>query len=135
MKPLLSGMSVTVNGTSRTILVNDCGACDGDCSQFHQVSFHYLTEYYALLNTIAHSAGSSVTQAQLDAMCNVYTFLQSNIDSLWQNARNSNSGLFNCDWDAQYNPSLQNNINGLQGAENSAMSAFSLFASLPMTMV
>ena len=127
---LLNGMTVTVNGTSRVILNNDCGGCDGDCSQFHQVSFHYLTEYYSLLYSQAVSSGSSVTQSQTDALCNVYAFLQSNIDSLWQNARTASSGLYNCNWDSQFS----SGTNGLQGAQNSAMSAFALFASLPVKM-
>ena len=129
---LLAGQSVNVNGTQRTILNTDCGGgCDGDCSQFHQVSFHYLTEYYSLLYQQAQASGTSVTQAQLNSMCNVYTFLQANIDSLWINARSTSSGLYNCNWNTQFSTGT----NGLQGSMNSAMSAFALFASLPVTMV
>ena len=129
---LLNGKQVQVNGTTRTILNDDCGGgCDGDCSQFHQVAFHYLTEYYTLLYQRAQQSGTSVTQSQLDAMCNVYTFLQANIDSLWQNARNKASGLYNCNWGSAFSTGT----NGLQGSQNSAMSAFSLFASTPVMMV
>jgi hypothetical protein len=127
---LLNGQSVSINGVSKTILNNNCGGCDGDCSQFQQVAFQYLAEYYQLLYTNALSNPSSVTSAQLDSMCNIFNFLQNNIDSLWLNARNTTTGEFNCNWNSQFSTGT----NGLQGSMNSAMSAFSQFASLPIFM-
>jgi len=66
-------------------------------------------------------------QPQSD-LTNLYSFLKANIDSLWLNARNQNTGTFNCNWDAPFDG---NGKDGLQGAMNAAMSAFALFATLP----
>ena len=127
---LNNGRQVTINGTSATILANDCNGCDGDCSQFHQVGFHYLQEYYNLLLTLNLQSASTPTSTQLDAMCNLYTFLQHNVQSLWLNARDPSTGFFNCNWDAQFTTGT----NALQGSMNSAVSAFALFASTPILM-
>ena len=125
---LLRGTNVSVNGTSRTILTNDCGGdCDNDSSEFHQPGYQYLTEYYRLLVQIIK--GGKATPQLLDAHCELYDFLQANVDSLWLNARNPQKGTFNCNWDAPYKGRGKD---GLQGAMNAAMSAFSLFANLPV---
>jgi len=119
---LMIGQAVTVNGTKVTILADDSnGGCDADSSQFHQVGFQYLTEYYSLLLQLN----------QTDAACDLYTFLQNNIDSLWLNARNSNTGTFNCNWDIPFDKGTE----GIQGSENTALSALSLFAALPVPTV
>ena len=113
---LMQGQTVSINGTKKTIMRNDCDQCDGDSSQFHQVSFQYLTEYYRLL----HQLGQPVDE--------LYAFLQAHVDSLWINARNPQSGLFNCNWDAPFSKGVE----GIQGAMNGAVSAFSLFSTLPL---
>ena len=57
---LMRGINVTVNGTRRTILANDCnGGCDNDSSEFHQVGFQYMTEYYRLLVQLAMGGGGA----------------------------------------------------------------------------
>ena len=113
---LMQGQTVSINGTKKTIMRNDCGECDSDASQFHQVSFQYLTQYYRLL----HQLGEPVDE--------LYAFLQAHVDSLWINARDPQTGLFNCNWDAPFSKGVE----GAQGAMNSALSAFSLFTMLPL---
>jgi len=126
---LLKGMNATVNGTLVTILQDDCGGgCSDDGSQFHQVGFQYLTEYYRLLYVIAQQKDPHHPQAQTDA-CALYSFLQANIDSLWLNARDKIKGTFNCNWDRPFDGKGKD---GLQGSMNAAMSAFALFAALPI---
>jgi len=126
---LLDGMNVTVNGSMRAILQNDCGGgCSDDGSQFHQVGFQYLTEYYRLLYVIEVQNYQQYLQLQVNAAA-LYSFLQANIDSLWLNARDKSKGTFNCNWDRPFDGKGKD---GLQGSMNTALSAFSLFAALPL---
>lgn len=121
---LLNGQTLS-NGAK--ILNNDCGSCDGDCSQFHQVSMQYLMEYYNLL----YSNLNKSDQGQVDALCNVYNFVKNNVDALWNYARNTGTGSVNCQWNQGWSSS-QGGTDGLQGSMNSAMSAAAQFASLPI---
>jgi len=126
---LMKGQTVSINGTQRVIMINDCDGCSNDGSEFHQVSFQYLTEYYRLLFQLQQQQQLQRRFARVSAQLGeLYTFLQANIDSLWLNARSNDSGLFNCNWDAPFNKG----DDGLQGTMNTAMSAFSLFATLPL---
>jgi len=142
---LLDGEQVIVNGSTVTILANDCnGGCDNDSSQFHQVGFQYLTEYYRLIHQFQfqpelkseHFVHSEIDEElsiavervlALTPITDLYTFLKNNIDSLWNNARNATTGTFNCNWDAPFSKGRD----GLQGSMNTAVSALSLFAMLP----
>ena len=123
---LMHGLNVTVHGRTVSILTNDCaGGCDDDSSQFHQVGFQYLTEYYRLL----------LQTGSTDAACTLLQFLQDNMDSLWINARDGGEGgrgTFNCNWDSRWDGRGRD---GLQGSMNTAMSALSLFANLPVQTV
>ncbi|KAG9023492.1 hypothetical protein FRB95_013002 [Tulasnella sp. JGI-2019a] len=126
---LSSAQTVTVNGASVQILANNCGGCDGDCSQFHQVAMQYLMDYYNVLYNIANANKATTIQAQVDAACNLYEFLQHNVDALYNLARDTTKGSVNCNWNQLWNGQ---GTDGLQGSMNSAVSATSLFASLPV---
>ena len=124
---LMRGINVSINGTERTILANDCGGgCSNDAAEFHQVGYQYMTEYYRLLVSLLQAGEADA--ATLAAHCEVFDFLQANVDSLWINARNPKTGTFNCNWDGPFTRGQD----GLQGAMNAAMSAFALFANLPV---
>ena len=131
-----SGMNVSVNGTVQRILADDAGnGCSGDVSEFHQVGYQYLTEYYRLLVSLAvrgEVAAGSGSEWVVDEACELYEFLQSNVDSLWQNARHSWNGsvVYDCNWSGS-----NEGMPGLQGSMNQAVSAFALFADLPVYSV
>ena len=92
---LQRGINVSVNGTVRTILANDCnGGCDNDTAEFHQIGFQYLVEYYRLLVQLLLAGEGDAKM--MDAHCDLFNFLQANIDSLWLNARDAEKGTFNC---------------------------------------
>ncbi|KAG8887699.1 hypothetical protein FRB98_009144 [Tulasnella sp. 332] len=108
-----SAQIVTVNGASVQILPNNCGGgCDGDCSQFHQVAMQYLMDYYNVLYNIANANKATTTQAQVDAACNLYEFIQHNVDALYNLARNIGTGTVNCNWNQQFT----SGTDGLQGS-------------------
>ena len=130
------GQNVSINGTSRRILADDAtGGCSNDVAEFHQVGYQYLTEYYRLLVELATSGtvgmGSGMEWVVDDA-CDMYDFLQANVDSLWQNARHDWNGttVYDCNFSGK-----NEGTPGLQGSMNQAVSAFALFADLPVCSV
>ena len=130
------GQNVSVNGTTRRILADDAAnGCSDDVAEFHQVGFQYLTEYYRLLLDLASSgrAGQgSGMEWVADGACDMYEFLQANVDSLWLNARHEVNGthVYDCNFSGKNEGEA-----GLQGSMNQAVSAFALFADLPVSSV
>lgn len=88
----------------------------------------YLMDYYNLLYAQINANKNGASQAQIDQVCGVYNFVKSNVDALWNLARNTNTGTVNCNWNAPYS----SGTDGLQASMNAALSATSLFASLPI---
>ena len=129
-----TAINVTVNGTQRAILADDAaGGCSNDVAEFHQVGYQYLTEYYRLLVDVAGRGGEAGGQDWVvNEACAMYDFLQANVDSLWSNARHSYNGtwVYDCNWSGRHEGTP-----GLQGSMNQAVSAFSLFADLPVCSV
>ena len=131
-----SGMNVSINGSTRRILADDAGnGCSNDVAEFHQVGYQYLTEYYRLLlqlSTSGQARAGSGLEWVVDDACAMYDFLQANVDSLWQNARHSVNGttVYDCNFSGR-----NEGTPGLQGSMNQAVSAFSLFADLPVCSV
>ena len=131
-----SGMNVSINGTTRRILADDAAnGCSNDVAEFHQVGFQYLTEYYRLLLSLAMGGEAGVGSGMewvVDESCDMYDFLQANVDSLWQNARHewNDTYVYDCNFSG-----ANEGVPGLQGSMNQAVSAFALFADLPVCSV
>lgn len=130
------GQNVSVNGTTRRIMADDAaGGCSDDVAEFHQVGYQYLTEYYRLLVQLAaegRAGEGSGLEWVADEACGLYEFLQANVDSLWHNARHQLNGttVYDCNFSGRNEGRA-----GLQGSMNQAVSAFSLFADLPVPSV
>ena len=135
---LNTAINTTINGTTARIMADDAAnGCSDDVAEFHQVGYQYLTEYYRLLVQLAQSGGSEVVEGGelgwvVDETCELYEFLQANVDSLWLNARHNYNGtyVYDCNFSGR-----NEGKPGLQGSMNQAVSAFSLFADLPVCSV
>lgn len=128
--------NVKIDGREGLVLMDDRPSCSNDSSQFHQVAFQYMSEYYRLLTELSeeqslnHAITRSIdlpidVQNEIDTL---YQFLKDNADSIWFNARDAKTGTFNCNWASPFKGS--NDEFALQGSMNAALSALSLFAAL-----
>ena len=102
----------TILDTKYGTVLFDGSGCSGDCNEFKGITFRYLTEFYKLQ-----------TELNLTGDRDSLAFLQSNVNALWNLARNSNN-LFATNW---LGPPLAIGQSCYQSQQNSAVMALNLF--------
>jgi hypothetical protein len=126
---LAKAQHVAIDGRDGLVLMDDRPSCSNDSSQFHQVAYQYMTEYYRLLLEVNDDPSVKLPIDVKAEIKTLYQFLKDNVDSLWSNARDPSTGTFNCNWASPFKGPA--NEFALQGTMNAALSALSLFAALP----
>lgn len=92
--------------------------CTGDCDEMKGITFRYLAEYYQLQLQLGNQAEAA----------DIYNFLKNNMLSIWNLARNYETGLISVNWQG---PVIANGKLCNQTEQNSGTMALNLFAALP----